>query len=215
MKRKEREWMYNRRDDKNMLRSEFIEGVNEFVAFAQQHPYLNDRDKIRCPCVRCKNLKYLDVPDLKVHLYRKGFMENYYEWLSHGERVSKGSTSSPTQTNPYREMVVDAFGDVDQSFLEEAALVEEEPNAEAKKFFELLKLAQEPLYDGSNISVLEMASRMINLKSEYNLPHRCVDGFGSLLSDALPTSQKTKCNTYYDTKKVLKGLELPHEKIHA
>ena len=58
MKRKEREWMNKREDKERKLRDEFIKGVDEFVTFSQQHPELNDRDKIRCPCIRCKNLKY-------------------------------------------------------------------------------------------------------------------------------------------------------------
>ena len=54
MKRKEREWMYKRQDKDHKLQDEFIKGVDKLVTFSQQHPELNDRDKIRCPCVRCK-----------------------------------------------------------------------------------------------------------------------------------------------------------------
>jgi len=64
------------------------------------------------------------------------------------------------------------------------------------------------------MSVLEMASRLTTLKCEYNLPHRCVDGFAYLLNEAIPNNNLMS-RTFYDTKKVLKGLQLPHEKIHT
>ncbi|XP_057248861.1 uncharacterized protein LOC104906231 [Beta vulgaris subsp. vulgaris] len=112
-------------------------------------------------------------------------------------------------------MIVDALGHNEENpNNEQINNVEEEPNDEAKNFLELLKAADSPLCEGSKVSVLEMASRIISLKCEYNLPHRCVDGFASLLNDVIPNINQMT-TTFYDTKKVLKGLQLPHEKIHA
>lgn len=204
--------MYNRLDDGGQLRNEFINGVNEFVEFAQEHPVCNDGDRIRCPCIRCKNARYMETDMVKVHLYKKGFTPRYFNWLCHGELVD-GSSSSSTQSNPYREMVVDALGD--HSLTEGTNSIDEEPNEEAKKFFDLLKAAEDPLFEGSKMSVLEMAARIISLKCEYNLPHRCVDGFASLVNEAIPNNDNQMGRTFYDTKKLLKGLELPHEKIHT
>lgn len=194
--------MYNRLDGRR-LRIEFVEGVDKFVDFALQHPTYNDNDKIRCPCIRCSNRRYLDVDTVKVHLYKKGFTLKYFEWICHGEDVIGSSSSSSIQSNPYRDMIVDALGNnEDGSLFEVGNSVEEEPNDEAKKFFDLLKAAEDPLYEGSKISVLEMASRITSLKCEYNLPHRCVDGFASLLNEAIPNSDQMG-RTFYDTKKVL------------
>lgn len=92
-------------------------------------------------------------------------------------------------SNEYHDMVLDAFGhSQDQGHSEEASgSSEEEPNATAKHFLDLLKASERPLYEGSSLSVLEMAARITSLKCEYNLPHRCVDGFASLLSEAKRT----------------------------
>ncbi|XP_021742767.1 uncharacterized protein LOC110708851 [Chenopodium quinoa] len=112
-------------------------------------------------------------------------------------------------------MIIDAFGQVYGDLMhEDIRNVEEEPNPQVKKFFEMLAAAQKPLYEGSRLSVLEMASRITSLKCEYNLPHRCVDSISSLISKVIP-NENSMSKTYYDTKKVVKGLELPHEKIHA
>lgn len=203
--------MYDRLDGRQ-LKPEFVKGVGEFIDFCIQHPSFNDSDKIRCPCPRCDNKRFLDTETVRVHLYRKGFCPEYFDWICHGEFVGESSTS---QANPYRELVVDALGHVGENLWNvEANSIEEEPNDEAKKFFELLKAAEDPLYEGSKMSRLEMASRIITLKCEYNLPHRCVDGFASLLNEAIPEGNQMG-RTLYDTKKILKGLELPHDKIHT
>jgi hypothetical protein len=63
-----------------------------------------------------------------------------------------GSTSSASNvheaandnTNPYRNMVMDAMR-MNQSNVSQCPIVEEEPNADAVRFFYLLKDSDEPL----------------------------------------------------------------------
>ncbi|XP_048489971.1 uncharacterized protein LOC125491934 [Beta vulgaris subsp. vulgaris] len=211
MKRRERSWMYDRREGR-FLKTEFVIGVRGFIEFAQQNHKFKDADKIRCSCFRCNNKRFFDVDIVREHLYKKGFCHNYFDWLCHRETVDE-TPSEPS--NPYRDMIVDALGHNEENpNNEQINNVQEEPNDEAKKFFELLKAADSPLYARSKVSVLEMASRIISLMCEYNLPHRCVDGFASLLNEVIPNNNQMS-TTFYDTKKVLKGLQLPHEKIHA
>jgi len=90
-----------------------------------------------------------------MHLLHKGFMENYQCWYAHGEVfVSKkrmretvvGSTSNASNmhevgnenSNPYRNMVMDAMR-MNQGNVSQCPIVEEEPNADAARFFDLLK----------------------------------------------------------------------------
>jgi len=42
-------------------------------------------EKIRCLCTTCKNLNFLYSEDVKVHLYRRGFIPSYWYWTCHGE----------------------------------------------------------------------------------------------------------------------------------
>ena len=60
---------------------------------------------IRCPCRKCKNLKFLHQDVVTMHLLTKGFMEDYLCWYAHGELFVPdesmeeqvvGSTSSST-----------------------------------------------------------------------------------------------------------------------
>ena len=49
--------------------------------------------------------------------------------------------------NPYRNMVTDAMR-MNQGNDSQCEIVEEEPNANAARFFDLLKDSDEPLWDG-------------------------------------------------------------------
>ena len=63
-----------------------------------------------------------------------------------------GSTSSANNvhgvvddnSNPYRNMVMDAVG-MNQGYVDQCQIVDEEPNASTTKFFNLLKDSDEPL----------------------------------------------------------------------
>ncbi|XP_056698165.1 uncharacterized protein [Spinacia oleracea] len=160
MKRRERSWMYDRIDGRN-LKPDFLKGVGEFIEFCKEHPTCNYGDKIRCPCPLCDNRRFHDTGTVRVHFYKKGFVRNYNQWICQGESLVE---SSRVQPNQYRDMVIDALGNNQEHLLnEEGNSVEEEPNVEAKKFIDLLKAAGDPLYEGSKLSVLEMASRIAKL----------------------------------------------------
>jgi len=88
-------------------------------------------------------------------------MEDYLCWYAHGELFVPnqsikewviGSTSSASNmhevgnenSNPYRNMVMDAMR-MSQGNVSECPIIEEEPNADAARFFDLLKVSDEPL----------------------------------------------------------------------
>nr|AAT40536.2 PttA2 protein, putative [Solanum demissum] len=76
-------------------------------------------DEVRCPCKKCHNIKYTDVETVKLHLFRFGFVENYFVWTYQGEKevIDEMSIDLPNDTqpglgydNPYRQMILDAAG---------------------------------------------------------------------------------------------------------
>ncbi|CAJ2648225.1 unnamed protein product [Trifolium pratense] len=82
--RQSRSWMYNRlMPGRRGLTDEFLKGVDEFVSFAIQRDTSNK--EIRCPCSKCKNMKFLDPEEVKVHIYSRGFKPDYWYWTCHGE----------------------------------------------------------------------------------------------------------------------------------
>ncbi|XP_021716595.1 uncharacterized protein LOC110684442 [Chenopodium quinoa] len=212
MKRTERSWMYERKVGP-YVNPEFVKGFDEFMQYVKDNPESSNPNEVRCPCAKCKNKRLWDPDTVKLHLFRAGFVPNYYEWMCHGEGFP---TIPASGSNEYREMVFDAFGQSqDHGHSEQASVSsEEEPNAQAKHFLDLLKASERPLYEGSSLSVLEMAARITSLKCKYNLLHRCVDGFVSLFSEEIPNNNQM-VDTFYEVKKIMKGLEMPHERIHA
>ena len=109
-----------------------------------------------------------------MHLLTKGFMEDYLCWYAYGElfirnesMVEKmvGSTSNARNVhgvvydnnNPYMNMVMDAMR-MNQGNVSQCPIIEEESNANATRFFDLLKDSDEPLWDGyknhSKLSVI-------------------------------------------------------------
>ena len=65
-------WMYRHLMDCR-LRPEYITGVRRFINFAFSIDKNISGGKIRCPCMRCKNQKFLKEDDVCKHLLTKGF----------------------------------------------------------------------------------------------------------------------------------------------
>jgi len=104
-------------------------------------------------------------------------MEDYLCWYAHGklfvpnksmvERVV-GSTSSASNvheigndnSNPYRNMVMDAMR-MSEGNVSECPIVKEEANADAARFFNILKDFDESLWDGcTNHSKLSVVAQV-------------------------------------------------------
>ena len=64
---------------------DYCSGVQGFINFATSIPWNFTDGGIRCPCRKCKNLKFLHQDVVTMHLLTKGFMEDYLCWYAHGE----------------------------------------------------------------------------------------------------------------------------------
>ncbi|KAH0664624.1 hypothetical protein KY285_025830 [Solanum tuberosum] len=78
-------------------------------------------DKVRCPCKKCHNFRYMEVEIVKHNLYKSGFVDNDFVWKHQGEKevineICSGQdfhgSAQPElgYDNPYRQMVLDASG---------------------------------------------------------------------------------------------------------
>ena len=109
-----RRWMYNRIDPMTKwFTLEFERGVEEFIAHGSIHS--QEERKIRCPCVKCKCQPYLKYDDVRLHLYKKGFMQDYYIWNSHGEGLNfddlfKFEIPVGKRRSKYKAMMMDVAG---------------------------------------------------------------------------------------------------------
>jgi hypothetical protein len=64
---------------------DYCNGVQGFINFATSISRNFTDGGIRCPCRKCKNLKFLHQDVVTMHLLTKGFMEDYLCWYAHGE----------------------------------------------------------------------------------------------------------------------------------
>ena len=72
-------------------------------------------------------------------------------------------------SNPYRNMVMYAMR-MNEGNVSECPIVEEEPNADATRFFDLLKDSNELLWDGcTNYSKLSVVAQVFTIKSAHGL----------------------------------------------
>nr|GMD78557.1 uncharacterized protein LOC109168299 [Ipomoea batatas] len=207
-----RYWMYTRIRN-GLLTEEFLAGLETFIQFATSQPSWMDGEKIKCPCNqrKCQNTKFLDVPTVKFHLAKYGFVSDYYVWRFHGEanlRVdvdqdvgAPSQIASEEASNAYHTMVMDAAGpefNVDE--------IEESPNPEAQKFYDMLKAADQELWPGSKKhSQLSVVARLMSLKSENHISEKCFNQFTELMKEVAPEDNLVPEN-FYETKKLLRGM---------
>ncbi|KAL9362616.1 hypothetical protein Peur_045401 [Populus x canadensis] len=164
-----------------------------------------------------------------MHLLTKGFMEDYMCWYAHGELFVPdesmeeqvvGSTSSASNmhevenenSNPYRNMVMDATR-MSEANVRECPIVEEEPYADAARFFDLLRDSDEPLWDGcTNHSKLSAVAQVFTIKSDHGLSEAGYDKIIEWAISILPEGNRLKEN-FYAAKSMMKPLGLGYQKI--
>jgi hypothetical protein len=209
---------------------DYCNGVQGFINFTTSIPKNFTGGGIRCSCKKCQNKKYLHPDVVMMHLLHKGFMENYQCWYAQGEVfVTKrrtrervvGSTSSASNvhdqaandnTNPYGNMVMDAMR-MNQGNVNQCLIVEEEPNADATRFFDLLKDSDEPLWDGcTNHSKLSVVAQVFTIKSDHGLSEVGYDKIIEWARSILPEGNRLK-EKFYAAKSMMKPLGLGYQKI--
>jgi len=183
-------WMY-RDSPQGLRRMDYCNGVQGFINFTTSIPRNFTDGGIRCLWRKCKNKKFLHPDVVMMHRLAKGFIEDYLCWYAHEElfvpnesiveRVV-GSTSSASNvhkvvndnSNPCRNMVMDAMR-MNQRNVSQCPIVEE-PNADATRFFDLLKDSDEPLWDGCmNHNKLLVVAQVFTIKSDHGLSEASYD----------------------------------------
>ncbi|XP_058002242.1 uncharacterized protein LOC131179415 [Hevea brasiliensis] len=221
----DRRWMYARLKD-GLLTSEFIEGIEQFITFAKQHPEWMDGDKLKCPCNhrKCQNRNYADENTIRLHLMKHGFVPYYYKWILHGEPRTSDIDSQNinvmiaesvqevdnSTSNTYEQMVMDAAG---PDFFQD--VMEEPPNPSAQKLYDMLQAANQEVWPGcESHSQLSVVARMLNIKAEHHLSERCFDDICQLMKEVLP-DENLMTENFYKTEEVGSSIGSTVEKIHC
>jgi len=208
---------------------DYCNGVQGFINFTTSIPRNFTGGDIRCPCRKCEIKKYLHPYIVMMHLLHKGFMENYLCWYAYRELYIRnksmrervvGSTSSASNvqgvandnSNPYRNMVTDAMR-MNQGNVSQCPIAEEEPNADAARFFDLLKDSDEPLWNCcTNHNKLSVVTQVFTIKSDHGLSEAGYDKIIEWARSILPERNRLKEN-FYAAKSMMKPLSLGYQKI--
>ncbi|XP_010445863.1 PREDICTED: uncharacterized protein LOC104728603 [Camelina sativa] len=107
----------------------------------------------------------------------------------------------------------DAFRENAPSLIQDGNRVEQ-PNLEARRFFDMLDAANTSLYDGckKGHSPLSAATRLMGIKTDWNLSEGCVDEITDFVKEILPENNLSLCS-YYEVQKLVVGLGLPYQVI--
>jgi len=79
--------------------------------------------------------------------------------------------------------------------------VEEQPNAKAQKFYDMLASTHQAIYDGATESKLSIAIRLFGARTNWHTSEKCLDYFIEMLLDVAPTENCIP-KTYYEAKKL-------------
>ncbi|KAH0679485.1 hypothetical protein KY284_020570 [Solanum tuberosum] len=181
-------WMYNMHYETGAgLKPEFIDGVRDFIDHTMT----------------------LDI--FKNNGLRNGFKPRYFVWIDHGERdgldgmfynslhVDEYNMIAPhgqirvehdrVEHDRVHEMINDAFGV--QGGMKSEQYFDEAPNEQARRFYDQLEESSSPLCEGSPHSALSVAVRLMNIKSDWNVPNAAMDSMVDLLGDLVSRPEPT------------------------
>ncbi|KAI5313118.1 hypothetical protein L3X38_042292 [Prunus dulcis] len=174
----DKSWMHS---DRRSKAYEF--GVEAFLNFAVEN--LLTTTHIRCPCVKCVNLKLFGVGIIRDHVYFNGIDQSYKNWTFHREPWE-------ATTNASRNVEEDD-GHSRYSFVSEEIDMDDNDfgdfGSDPYEFANVIGDGDQPVYPGC---------RKIIDTSRHLLPE----------GNTIPTSM-------YEAKKTLCALGLSYEKMHA
>ncbi|KAD2393070.1 hypothetical protein E3N88_40047 [Mikania micrantha] len=184
-----RQWMYQRTNSDGFANMEYGTNVNLFLEFAYSKEGAIDKRvtkhgrivyDIKCPCFKCQNVFYIRKATIYKHLLSYDFMDNYTKWHAHGETSmhDEGQSSTAMEVDDgYQRMVLNSmphsnYNPTYHANLSSYTLGGHTPNPKAKRFYDILQAADEPLWEGkkaTNCSKLEAATNFLNWKSVFNV----------------------------------------------
>ncbi|KAL3839070.1 hypothetical protein ACJIZ3_023661 [Penstemon smallii] len=188
------------------------------------------KDKWLCPCGRCLDQSLYPSNLVKLHLLKHGIDVTYSEWTRHGETSdihveNHNNHGHMDETFEEEQLLEDLnlgrcnFDNYDpentdvcyDDFNDTPDLI---PDDEMDKFQKLLKDTHRKLYPGCSQSLLSFLVKLLNTKVLNRITNKCHDMIISLFKEYLPDGDIIP-PSFYEARKVLTGIGLGYELIHA
>jgi len=153
----DRAWMYTGWKCGGQLSEEWIDKTETFLdgAFAK----LKRGNTTWCPCNKCGNTRRQTREVMTNHLCNYGFTRDYTRWTYHGEAngMRNEVIRQRIEEHDTDAGVADMLDDFHEAHFDEGRREEEEPEATAKMYYDMLVAAQQPLHGHTKVSQLDEA----------------------------------------------------------
>jgi hypothetical protein len=199
----DRSWMYSGWDKGGNYTDEWMDKATSFLdqAFSQTQI-------VQCPCSVCQNSMCLvDKRTIAIHLCKNGFVPGYEVWIFHGE---SGTRVIAEDEHDCDMRDIDKMDEMLETI--QAEVTENSPIAEVEAFFKLLNASKDPLYEHTEVTLLDFITQMIFIKSKYFFSNNCNNDLVKLISDILLKPHKVP-KGMYQSKKMMSALGMKYEKI--
>ena len=131
---------------------------------------------------------------MKVFVRNKRMRENVVRSTSSVSNVQ--GVANDNNTNLYKNMVIDAMR-MNRGNFSQCPIIDEEPNIDATRFFDLLKDSDELLWDGcTNHNKLLVVAHVFTIKSDHELSEAGYDKIIEWTRSILPKGNGLKENFY-------------------
>jgi hypothetical protein len=149
------------------------------------------------------------------HLLKNGFMPNYTQWVHHGEAHRMREEVVRPRVEDYEgdAGVGDLLDDFHEAQFAEGH-TEEEMEAIAKAFYDMMSSTQKPLHGHTTVSQLDAIGRVMAFKFQFSLSREAYDGMLAIIASLLPEGHILP-KSMYESQKLLRALKMPYEQIHA
>jgi hypothetical protein len=152
---------------------------------------------------------------METHLAKYGFTADYTRWVYHGEadRVREEVMRPCVDDYDDEGGVGDMLNGYHEAHFGEGC-TEEEPEASAKAYYDMLSAAQKPLHGQTRVSQLDGIGRVMALKSQYSMSRDCFDAMLTVIGSLLLEDHIVP-KSMYESQKLLRALKMSYEQIHA
>lgn len=184
---------------------EYKQGARKFVDTVQAS--LGNPEKIRCPCITCRNGKRHNYNIVYDHLIVPGINPLYTKWIFHGEETTSAELQGNVEIPETYRMLKDAC-------FEDDDVQERTDRRHVPDYENLLEEAELPIYTGSTWTKMSATVASYKFKARHSLSNTGFDELLEMIHSFLPKDNILP-KSLYSTKKLLKAFDLGYEKIHA
>jgi hypothetical protein len=144
------------------------------------------------------------------YIAKKVFMLNYLVWHQHGEVQPPTTTESDGNDDEDRmdDMIVDIGMEYD------LGSGDQHPSLEVQNFYRLLTASEEKVHVGTALTVLQVVTHLMAMKSKYNFSNQCYNDIVKLIINLISTKHNMP-KDLYRSKKIVASLGMNYDKIDA